>query len=430
MSYEPKKVPSDLTKEQLETIVSGIQKKMYLNPSGSWEITIQSTPEQIGTYVTEIIDTNELETYEVVKQYDVSAYLLVSASSAEEARAIAETTPVSEWDLMSVVEMGSEVEPPVEPPVTELSGTMFPPDAPIYMRVDSLPVHSNSDNYINKLGGSSHTLSPNFSSLWEWPLDQNPPSWPGLFFYTIDGTKQPLVPVRIVPAEVYPDLIPWEIRESDLDENGRGMLPLPLDAKVEFEKDPDGDHHLLILDTANKKLYEMWRARRANIDGVEGWDAQQVTIWNLLKGLPQRDLGRTSADGAGLPILPLIIRQEEIEAGEINHCIRMTSSSSSKGFINPATHFCGNTSGEPPMGLRLRLKANFDISKFDPKTQVILKAMKFYGCIIADNGNDGSIEAGPPSDTYWRVIGPELETIAMSNFEVVDTGDPVLSIEY
>lgn len=427
MAILPLKTPSELSREELETLATQLQATLFQDESGQWILSKDVEGEVFEQSVRDSLTNLGLNTAEVQFEFDVVAKARISAGSLVEAQNAAQSLSGEAWNSLEVTQVTTDL-PPVEPPVVTGPLSLFPPDDPYHMKVDTLPVHPNSTGYINRLGASG-TLSPNFGS-YEWPENQNPPSYPGIYFYRVKGT-QPLVPVQAIPEEIYPPDIPWEIRESDLDPvTGKGRWPLPLDAKVEFAADPNGDWHLLVWDVDNHVLYEMWRARRGMVDGVEGWHCTQATKWDLTKKIPQRPLGKTSADGAGLPFLAGVIRAEEIDAGHIDHAIRITSSASARGYITPATHFCGNSSADPPMGLRLRLKASFDITRYHPKTQIILKAMKEHGLIVADNGRDWGMEASPPSVDYWTEVVADLESIQGNNFEVVTTGDPVQTVEF
>jgi hypothetical protein len=183
---------------------------------------------------------------------------------------------------------------------------------------------------------------------------------------------------------------------------------------------------VLYLDTAgapnNCTLYELYNAQ--NPTGGSGWTAGNGAIFHLGSNALRTD-GWTSADAAGLPILPGLVRYDEVVAGEIRHAIRFTVSRSQQGYIHPATHAAGNSSTTlPPMGLRLRLKASFDTSSFSGPTLVILTAMKKYGIILADNGSNWYISG--ESNEKWSALMDDLVSslrkLHGSDFEVVDTG--------
>jgi len=208
--------------------------------------------------------------------------------------------------------------------------------------------------------------------------------------------------------------------------------PIPLTAPIEGgpSADTGSDRHVLYIDTAgapnNCTLYELYNAQ--NPTGTSGWTASNGAIFHLGSDT-LRTAGWTSADAAGLPILPGLVRYDEVMAGEIRHAIRFTVQRSQQGYINPATHAAGNSSTTlPPMGLRLRLKASFDTSSFSGPTLVILTAMKKYGIILADNGSNWYIsgECNQGWDSYMDDLVSNLKKVHGSDFEAVNTG-PVLN---
>jgi hypothetical protein len=176
---------------------------------------------------------------------------------------------------------------------------------------------------------------------------------------------------------------------------------------------------VLVVDVDNCKLYEIFRAFKTD----SGWRAGSGAVFDL-RSDKLRPLGWTSADAAGLPIFPGLVRYDEVvEKGEINHALRFTVERTQRGYILPATHFASHSSDPnlPPMGLRLRLRADFDISGMPKEAQVILKALKKYGMIVADNGGDWYLSGAP--DPRWN--DGALRAIRKtkgSDFEAVDTG--------
>jgi hypothetical protein len=170
-------------------------------------------------------------------------------------------------------------------------------------------------------------------------------------------------------------------------------------------------------------LYELYRAFPAG----NGWEADSGAKWDLGSNA-LRPEGWTSADAAGLPILPGLVRYDEAESGAINHAIRVTFSSTQRAYIHPATHWASSETDPalPPMGLRLRLKAGYDISGFSGHARVILEAMKRYGLIVADNGSNWFFTGA--SDPRWDDDDlNQLKDVPGSAFEVVDTGEPVVT---
>lgn len=265
--------------------------------------------------------------------------------------------------------------------------------------VDALPVDSNSTAYINNVGSNGY-LHADFGSgqYGEYGIP-----------YVVVPNGQPRVNVTF---------------DYD-DESDPGPYPIPPDAPIEGGSDADGDRHVLVLEEGSCMLYELYSAY-PNTDG--SWDAGSGAIFDLRSNALRPD-GWTSADAAGLPILPGLIRYEEVAAGEINHAIRFTVPCTADAYIWPARHkavpdSCPGTPPAgtlaPPMGLRLRLKADFDISGFSHDTQVILRALKKYGMIVADNGSAWYLSG--TSNPAWDddTLVDELRQVHGSAFEVVD----------
>jgi hypothetical protein len=261
--------------------------------------------------------------------------------------------------------------------------------------VDTLPVHPLSEAYINSIGPDVG-LHPDFGSgLWEGgPI--------GIPFTVVPG-DQPLVNVTFDYA----------------DESDPGPYPVPPDAPIEGGPNSDGDRHILVVDRDHCKLYELYAAYPQD-DG--SWIAGSGAIYDLNSNA-LRPAAWTSADAAGLPILPGLIRYDEVATGEINHAIRFTAEETQRLFVWPARHYASDLTDPnvPPMGQRFRLKASFDVSPYPPEVQVILKAMKAYGLILADNGSDWFIGGAP--DERWDndMLVEALREINGSNFEAVDT---------
>lgn len=201
------------------------------------------------------------------------------------------------------------------------------------------------------------------------------------------------------------------------DESDPGPMPVPANAQIEGDPNPGtGDRHVLVLDNSNCFLYELYSAYPNN-DG--SWNAGSAAIWDLLVD-EQRPWTWTSADAAGLPIFPGLIRYDEVASGQIPHAIRFTLQQSQAVMIPPASHWAANSSNmvAAPMGMRLRLKASYDISQFSPNVQVILTALKKYGMIMADNGSSMYI-SGAPDDRWDNNDLHNLGQVPASAFEVV-----------
>lgn len=254
--------------------------------------------------------------------------------------------------------------------------------------ISSAPVDSNSNSIISNWVGSVN-LHP------DWGTD---PTY-GIPYVVVDGT-QPLVNINL---GAYPD-------ESD-----PGPMPVPSSAPIEGGSSSSGDRHVLVLDSGNCFLYELYNSS-ANSDG--SWNADSTAVWDLLSD-EQRPYTWTSADAAGLPVFTGLVRYDEVASGKIQHAFRFTLPNTSAAFTPPASHYAATSSDPtaPPMGMRMRLKSSFDISGFSPQMQVILTAMQHYGLILADNGS--ALFVTGVSDSRWGSDLDSLKTIPASAFEVV-----------
>ncbi|MCA9953494.1 MAG: hypothetical protein H6657_20715 [Ardenticatenaceae bacterium] len=287
---------------------------------------------------------------------------------------------------------------PGTPPPQIAGCDIFPGDNIWNTPVDKLPVHPNSANYISAIG-ASRGLHADFGSG-VWPPGSNSPI--GIPYVDVPGS-QPLVPVTFI----------WWPEQSD-----DGPYPIPPDAPVEGGPDADGDRHVIVLDRDNCVLYEMYYAFP---QGGGSWEAGNGAVYDLSSHDLRPD-GWTSADAAGLPILPGLVRYDEVASGEIRHAIRFTAPQTQATHLWPARHDASSLTGSnyPPMGLRLRLRADYDISGFSPEIQVILQAFKTYGLILADNGSAWYI-SGVPDARWDNDMLHEWDGITGANFEVVDT---------
>jgi hypothetical protein len=201
------------------------------------------------------------------------------------------------------------------------------------------------------------------------------------------------------------------------DESDRVGYPIPRNVAIEGGRRSTGDRHALIVDRDSCKLYELF----ALYPQGRGWRAGSGAVWNL-RSNRLRPAGWTSADAAGLPILPGLARYDEVRRGGIDHALRFTVRRTRHAYVYPARHFASSSTDAtlPPMGLRVRLKASFDVSRFPRQARVVLTALKRYGMLVADNGSDWYITGAPSSG--WR--NDDLRTLARvkgSDFEVVDT---------
>jgi hypothetical protein len=204
-------------------------------------------------------------------------------------------------------------------------------------------------------------------------------------------------------------------------ESDPGPYPVPSDAPVEGGPNSAGDRHVIVVDRDSWRLYELYTA--FPINGGASWSAGSGAVFDLLSNA-LRPAGWTSADAAGLPIFPGLVRYDEVfEQKAINHALRFTAQTTRRGYILPARHFASNNTSTnlPPMGMRVRLKSSFDVRPFSPAMQVILVALKKYGMILADNGSNWYVSGAP--DPRWN--DDELSTLKGlkgSDFEVVQMG--------
>ena len=274
---------------------------------------------------------------------------------------------------------------------------VFPSNNIWNVPIDHLPIDSRSEEYVSTIGRSDH-LHPDFGSGL-WPPQSGGPI--GIPFVEVPG-NQPNVPVFFLYAG-----------ESD-----PGPYPIPPDAPIEGGPQSDGDRHVLVLDRDNCVLYETWDSHPQN--GGSSWTAGSGAVFDLGSNV-LRPTGWTSADAAGLPVLPGLVRYEEVVAGEINHAIRFTAPQTRRAYVWPARHFASDLTGSqyPPMGQRFRLRADFDISGYHPHVQVILRALKRYGMILADNGSRWFL-SGVPDERWNNDILSQLRSVTGKEFEAVD----------
>lgn len=264
---------------------------------------------------------------------------------------------------------------------------LFPADNFWNTPIDQLPLDANSEAWINSIGRNAG-----------FHMDFGSGSWDG----------GPIgIPYNLVSGAT---VTKYSFNFYYPDESDPGPYPLPASPLMEY----GSDHHILTIDTDNCTLYEIYDA---SFTGGQ-WDAGSGAIWNLTDNLLRPD-GWTSADAAGLPILPGLARYDEIAAGEIRHALRFTAAQTA-GYLWPARHqTSAPQSGIPPMGARFRLKAGFNISGFAPEMQVILRAMKIYGIILADNGSDWYVSGAP--DEHWNNdMLHTLDALTGNDFEAVD----------
>jgi hypothetical protein len=275
----------------------------------------------------------------------------------------------------------------------EYSCPLFPASDPLNQDISHAPVDPRSAAYIASIGLSGH-LHPDFGTNPSYGIP-----------YTVVGPHQPTVPISFSEYGA---------------ESNPGPYPIPPNAPVEGAG-AGGDRHVLVLQRGSCRLYELYGAHRAGA----GWDAESGAVFNL-RSDALRPEGWTSADAAGLPILPLLVRYPEVAAGQIDHALRVTVAGTQRGYIHPATHFASDSSDPdlPPMGLRLRLRASYSLAGFHGESLIILRALERYGLIVADNGSSWYITGAP--DPRWNDADLEqIKRVPGSAFEAVDTG-PIL----
>lgn len=266
---------------------------------------------------------------------------------------------------------------------------VFPTDNSWNVNIRNAPLHPRSAQMISHIqANGSDNLHPDFG--------ENPAY--GIPFVVVPS-NQATVPITY---DAYGD-------ESD-----PGPFPVPLNAPVEG----GSDRHVIVVQQETCQLFELFVARRSGA----GWTANSGARFDL-RSNALRPLGWTSADAAGLPIFPGLVRYEEVAAGRIDHAIRVTFSTTRRGYILPATHFASSNTNvdAPAMGQRLRLKAGYDISSLTGQARVIAEAMKNYGVIVADNGSNWYFQ-GAPSSGWDDDDLNQLKDIPGTAFEVVDMG--------
>ncbi|HXB63620.1 MAG TPA: hypothetical protein VNV42_01975 [Solirubrobacteraceae bacterium] len=270
---------------------------------------------------------------------------------------------------------------------------IFPASNPINREIAHAPVDPRSEEYVAAIGANLH-LHPDFGTNPGYGIP-----------YTVVGPGQPKVAIHFTAYGA---------------ESNPGPYPIPANAPVEGAGEA-GDRHVLVLQQGTCKLYELYQARRSGA----GWDAASGAVFDL-RSNALRPNGWTSADAAGLPIFPLLVRYDEVHAGRINHALRVTVPRTQAGFIHPATHYASSSHNPslPPMGLRLRLRASFDLAPYHGESLVILRALKRYGLIVADNGSSWYITGAP--DPRWNDQNlEELKRVPGYAFEAVRSG-PIL----
>ncbi len=270
----------------------------------------------------------------------------------------------------------------------------FPADNLWNQDISFAPVDANSAAIINFIGSGIGLHADFGSGLYNGQSIGIP--------YLIVGPQQGMLPIVFTAYG---------------DESDPGPMPIPVSALIEGYPAPgSGDRHVLVLDKNNCWLYELY----SSYPNTASWNAGSAAVWDLTAD-EQRPYTWTSADAAGLPIFPGLARYDEVAAGQINHALRFTLQSSRAAFVPPASHWAANSSNAlaAPTGMRLRLKASFDISSFSAANQVILMALKKYGMIMADNGSSMYI-SGAPDDNWDNSDLHSLGSVTAADFDVVE----------
>jgi hypothetical protein len=272
---------------------------------------------------------------------------------------------------------------------------VFPGNSPWNQRVDKLPVARNSGRVIRSIGLTTG-LHPDFGS-----------------------GKYGGGPIGIPFKVVSPHQRRVKVKFGYASESDRVRYPIPKNVPVEGGRKSSGDRHVLLVDRGRCKLYELYAAYPRN--GGRSWRAGSGAVWSL-KSNKLRPKGWTSADAAGLPILPGLARWDEVRRGSIDHALRFTVEQTRRAYVYPARHYASDSTSRnlPPMGLRVRLKRGVNISRFPRQARIVLKALKRYGMIVADNGSDWYISGAP--NRHWN--NDALHTIGAiqgRDFEVVNT---------
>ncbi len=296
--------------------------------------------------------------------------------------------------LFALLALGVAACPPAARAQSLAGCPVLPADSIWNARVDALPLDPASDDYVAAIGAGVG-VHPDFGTVYEGaPI--------GIPYVVVSGA-QPKVPVAFDYAG-----------ESD-----PGPYPIPPEAPIEGGAGSDGDRHVLVLDRDACRLYELFDARPAG--GGSSWTAGSGAVFDLGSNALRPD-GWTSADAAGLAILPGLVRYDEVAAGEIRHALRFTAPDTRSDHVWPARHDASSLGAArfPPMGERFRLRADFDLSGFSPRVRVILRALQRYGMMLADNGGAWFLSGVPDGRWDDEELVTELRRVKGSDFEAVD----------
>jgi hypothetical protein len=281
---------------------------------------------------------------------------------------------------------------------------VFPADNPWNTDVSRWPLHPNSKKIIASIGvDKPFRYNPDMSFILVPPDQKKVPV--KLISYPGESDKGPYPVPDNMPIEGWP--VHYQRSPK--------LKGLTLDDVQRDKIKENGDRHALVVDPVNRMLYELYQARKTDT----GWVAAQASIFDL-KTNKLRPAGWTSADAAGLPIFPAVVRYDELKRGMVEHAMRVTVRRTRRAYVYPATHYASRLKSPdlPRMGERIRLRQDYDISGFSPSVQAILKGLKKYGMFVADNGIDWAISVAP--DPRIPVLHEELRRIKGSAFEVVE----------
>jgi hypothetical protein len=285
---------------------------------------------------------------------------------------------------------------------------VFPEDNPWNLSVADWPLHPKSKEIINSIGADKplrYNPDMGFALV---PPDQKKIDV-NLVSYPDESDKGPYPLPDNVPIEGWPANYTRYLAKRDAKFRG-----LTLDDVQRDKLNEDGDRHGIVVDPTNRMLYEFYQLKKT----ASGWQAACAAIFDLKNNRLRPD-GWTSADAAGLPIFPAVVRYDELKRGAVEHAMRVTVRRTRRAYVHPATHFASSLTDEnlPRMGERIRLKKQFDTSKFSSEVRIILEGLKKYGMLVADNGLDWSISVAP--DERIPLLHQELRKVKGSDFEVV-----------
>jgi len=282
---------------------------------------------------------------------------------------------------------------------------VFPPDNPWNQDISALPVHVDSDRIVASIGADKNL---------GYNLDMG---------FVIVPPDQRRVEVKLLDYPDESDPGPYPVPDNAPIENwplavneDTEALTKPGQSLEDLQRHGTGDRHIIVVDPVNGKFHEFWQSRRTDA----GWQASNAATFDLRTGALRRERW-TSADAAGLPIFPAVVRYDECERGKVEHAMRFTVRRTRRGYVLPATHWASPhfDPSLPRMGERFRLRKSFDVSGFPPHARAILEGLKTHGMFVADNGSDWLMSISPDA----RLKGLEtLRRVKGSDFEVVETG--------